>query len=188
MKNYFLLIAVSAILSGCVTGMPNQVSTATSSFDGSTEISLEPGFVYENKNLMSQGTFMLGLHWSSSEKDFVFIKAEKPGRIVSLAKEDGLQFNIDGEIIKLSSPQALTNTDVSRYYSQFFTQSARGYLAKVELLRRIVNAKDVKVKLVTAEGYYEGDLLTDKPGSAITGFREFIAKLDGQELPAERSK
>ena len=176
--NKLLVLFIGILMAGCMATMPNNVSVHNSTFDGSTEVTVQPGFIYSDKGMMSYGHFMLGLHWSSSEPDLVFIKAEKPGEIINLVSEEGLMFNIDGEIVKLSSPSVTTSFDVSEYYGSVFTESSKGYIAKLSLINRLLSATDVKVKLVTGEGYMEGDFMADKPSSALRGFKEFIAKVE----------
>ena len=183
----FLFIVLFMCMLVPTAAAANKLKVHKSTFDGSTEVTVEPGFIYSSKKFSSRGNFLLGLHWSSAAKNVVTITADVRGGFVNLYSEEGLQFNIDGEIIKLSSLSAMTDTEVSVYLGEVFKRSTKGYPVTLDFIRRLVAADDVKVKLVAQKGYLEGDFMAKKPGAAFKGFTKFLEKIDSFESVTEKS-
>lgn len=176
MKNQILLISI-LLLTGCMAGMPNNIKTSTSSFDNSQHIQMEPGFVYENADFTSYAYFKLGLSWNSNDKNVTIITAEIPQSIVNINSNKGLQFNIDGEIVKFDSYEIFTKHDVSSAQQTVYSESKKRFVTDKSFIKKLITAKSVKVKLLTGDGYLEGDLLVDKPSAAIHGFKDFIQQI-----------
>lgn len=172
-----LIIITFTLLTGCMASMPNTIDSATSSFDGSRQITMQPGFVYTSDDFSSWGYFKLGLTWLSKHEDKIIITAEIPNAITSINSDKGLRFNIDGQITTISSAQIFTDFDVDRIQSTTYKSSTKLFIVEKSLLDKILSASDVKVRLHTNEGYLDGDLLADKPSAAIRGFRDFSTKL-----------
>lgn len=168
-------------LTGCVSGPINTLQPSNalefsqSDFDGARELVLSPGWVYaDQKNTF----FRLGLLWRSTMPDGqLFAVARINGRIVNIQSGDGLQFNIDGKLFSLSSPDVLTTFEADYIGNTPLTSSVKKFRFTAELLRIILDAKKVKVKLNFDQAYYEGDFLIELPGAAIFGFREFESRL-----------
>jgi len=170
----FLAVVLAAV-SGCASA-PNAIGESTSSFDGSTEYRLNPGFIYRNASTFSSGDVQLGLLWRTGMGDEVMVEAVVAQQIVNIAS-DGLLFNIDGDIIELHSDQALTDFETSRHSGMTFKSSSRWFTTDLQTIERMLGAESAKVKLVTGDGFLEGDFKADKPSAAIRGFKEFVAKV-----------
>lgn len=170
-----LLLAIA----GCMPGMPGTVKESRSEFDGAKHIVMEPAHIYRSADMMSMSDFQLGLSWVSTEPENLLFSVILNNEIVNIEPRDGLQFNIDGDIIKLSSPNIGTDFDTQRLgaTAMMVSTSRKDFLADRSLLEQLLSSDSVKVKLVTRKGYLEGDFKADKPSSAIRGFRDFAAKL-----------
>ncbi|MDA0780648.1 MAG: hypothetical protein PQ612_05900 [Rickettsiales bacterium] len=154
MKKILCIIAI-LINTSCanIPGMtlPGQVKVHESSFDGSKEIKLEPVFV-------EKGWFKIGGFWNSKNPDQVNLVGEITQSIVHIESDGGLQFNIDDKITKLSSPDISTNFESDLINGASYKQSKKHFVTDIQLLKSLVDAHDVKVKLITADGYREGEI------------------------------
>lgn len=161
-----LYLSLLILLSGCASDLPTYVQDLKSPFDGDRELSVSPGFVRENNGALAGAPFNLGAAWLEKRPEEIQIEAEVTGEIINLSRVDGLQFNIDGEKVSLSSPSALTTHKVDKYLSK----SSRIYIADIELLDKLLGGSEVKVKLVGDGGYRVGDFSVDGLHTAKSGF------------------
>jgi len=175
-KKVLVSLAVSLLL-GCASLMPNSISESKSNFDGSVSYKMEPGFIYADASFWSYGHFKLGLFWNNKSKDSISINVVVPSEIINIKSDEGLQFNIDGEIVKLTSSQGITDFETTETSTAVYTSSNKTFRTNVEFVRKLLSAKSVKVKLVMRDGYYEGDFKNAKPTSAVRGFKDFMVKL-----------
>jgi len=173
----FLLLGVFVFLTGCMAGMPNNVSQNISDFDGSRSLTMEPGFIYESADTWSYGHFQLGLFWTSKAKDAVFIKAKLPNGIANIKSHEGLQFNINGKLTKLSTKTMFTKFNTDTAGGHVYADSSKSFAVPITFIQKLLDAKTVKVKLITGNGVYAGDFKADKPSAAIRGFKAFTQKL-----------
>jgi hypothetical protein len=171
------ILACVTVLSGCMPSMPNNIRESSSKFDGSHEYRMSPGFIYESADTFSGAQLSLGLHWSSANKELVTIFAEIQGEIINIHSSEGLQFNVDGEYIKLSSNQVTTDFESSVSNGLVAKASSKPFTVKRDVLDKILSGEKVFVKLITNAGYVEGEFTADKPSAAIRGFREFSQKI-----------
>lgn len=178
---YFLTLIISAFLSGCLATMPNSVSETKSTFDGTTQYKMEPGFIYENASFGSWGAFKLGLFWDTKMADNILVKAQINNNIVNIVSDEGLQFNIDGELIKLSSTDVTTDFESDIVNGVVYKNSSKNFIANKALINKLLSSKSAKVKLVTRKGFLEGDFKADKPSAAIRGFRDFMKKINSNK-------
>lgn len=179
------ILLVFALLQGCGAAWPNNIKETKSTFDGSQEVLMSPGFVFRGPGAFDGADFKIGAHWSSTAPDRVSLKAEIQSVTVNIQNDDGLQFNIDGEFVKLSSHKATTDFDTEVINGNVYKSSSRPFATNLELLDRLLNGRVVMVKLVTGGGYLEGELTADKTSAAIRGLREFrsaVAKHKGGRL------
>lgn len=170
------IIIIELLLTSCLATMPNTISEIKSSFDGKTQYEMQPGFIYSDASFGSWGSFKLGLLWNKPDKN-ITIKAVIPNKIVNISHKDGLQFNIDGQIIKLSSPDIVTDFYSDIVSGVIYKGSSISFVAEKSIVVRLLSAKTVKVRLVTRSGLMESDFKADKPSAAIRGFRDFSEKL-----------
>lgn len=184
-------LAFAVTLTGCesqqlLPNMPASISRSTSEFDNSTQVVMVPGWVYNRSELLSGASFKLGLLWRSTMKPGeVLIVAEYADGIEALGAGTSLHFNIDGEFVDVATIDATTDFDVERtrspYVTQTTTRSSKRYLGSIDLVRRLVNARDVKVRLDLSRQFVEGVFSYDQPGAARPGFRKFLAELPPQQ-------
>lgn len=173
MKTITLLAAL--LLTACMgLTMPASIKQENSTFDGSTAYRMQPGFVFDSNG---NYPFQIGAHWSNRTPEIVMLRAMVRGRIIPLHNIGGLQFNIDGDIVKLNAPKTTTGVDIDRTNGVLYTDSHKDYTASRTLLERITQATSVKAKLVTNSGYLEGDLSIERSGAAMGGLRELAKKI-----------
>lgn len=179
-KKYAICLSLALIFSqGCSSTMGgSDIEVRTSSFDNSSEISSSSKIVYENADFASIGVFNVSYFWTSRVPEYVQIWAEVPSKIVSIKSSRGLQFNIDGEIIKLDSQDILTDFKETKTLYNNYTSSRKPFLVDIEFLRKISKAESVKVKLLTSDGYREGDFKVDKMMSIYGEANKFIGKVE----------
>lgn len=171
----FLLLAF-LLICGCSAmgiSMPGQITVNKSEFDKKTQVNMEPAF-------FRGGSFGLGLQWFSSSPEGIIFVVSTPQQLVNIESKGGLQFNIDGKIVKLDSVDNYTKFKSNYYSGGVIDQdSRRRFSGDLALLNKIMSAKDVKVKLVTLDGYREGDLLINNPSpmSFATYVPKFIESI-----------
>ncbi|WP_280563351.1 hypothetical protein [Chromohalobacter sp. 48-RD10] len=172
---FFLLLGLLG-LTGCTAmpGMAGHVSSHQSDFDGSTQVSMEPAKVKTG----ALSVVLIGADWSSKSPDRVMLTAVVPGDYERIISDEGLQFNIDGDIVKLSSDQAITDLDGEYAGGMVFRESAKTFPVKISLVERIVKADLVKIKLVTGDGYVEGRFQESDPNNAKDAIERFLAEIE----------
>lgn len=177
----FSLTACAAIL-----GAPGHITEKQSTFDNSTQLSMEPAFVFRHADGFSGSDLQLSLFWRSTMQ---------PGQLVLVAYVDGthnfeqgqsLFFNIDGEIVGFESIDQLTDiTFKPGIYDAIYIAgtnvSSKRYLISPSFLEKILNAKDVRVKLNMSRTFVEGVFSDNTMSSAKRAFIEFQKKLQAQK-------
>lgn len=170
--------ALTLMLVACA-GMPGHVSRNTSDFDGETQVEMEPARVDGPSSLVTP--FLLGAKWTTAEPGKVWIVVAAQGAAtdgyVSLKSDDGLQFRIDGELVKLNAQGQITEHDSEIVTGTVYQESSKWYLADLDLLRDIVDSEVTKVKVITRTGYLEGRVV-DQANSARRGFERFITEVE----------
>jgi len=151
-----------------------------SAFDGSVEVTQAPGLVYSDIPAMSGYEFALGLRWRSTAAGAVDIIASIPRGAFIIDGRDGLQFNIDGEIVTLSSSDLVTRFSDADLPLGFSTSSSKRFPATLPLIERLAAARSVGVRLVLGSGHLDGRLDIEGKNAAITGFRAFLARVSSQ--------
>ena len=109
------------------------------------------------------------------EKDTVILTATVQGAH-NIDKENSLRFNIDGEFYDFSSIDSMT--DIKTEYGSYSTNwSSRRYIVKTDFLEKLINAKEVWVKINLAKTYVEGKFSADNPTAARPAFRKFYERI-----------
>ena len=176
----FLLIF---LLVGCssMTGVPGYIEVTKSSFDDSTQLSMEPAFVFRNNDGFSGSDLQMSLLWSSAmNKNDVVLIAQVSGA-QSIARGDSLHFNIDGKIESMRSLDEFTNINYepgiySAVYISGQNTSSKRYVVSKEFIDKILNASSVKVKLNLSQLFVEGIFTDTTTSSAYSAFKEFVKK------------
>lgn len=167
-------ILSALLLAACsAPGMPGYVDAHVSDFDGAKEITMQPGAI---KGSGLRSPCALGAAWSTRAPNAVTIVV-RLFDYTSIDSAAGLEFNIDGQILSLTSPQEYTAVQRTRGpgYAVFRTSDKRFPMTMVDF-DRMLAASSVGVRVNALAGYVEGRLV-DEPMSALRGFREFRAAL-----------
>lgn len=170
MRAAAILAAVLAAACSAMPGMPGHVNQRVSTFDNATEITVEPGGV---RGAGMTNAFALGAAWSSRAPGQVALLARIIGDFAAIETSKGLEFNIDGQVISLDSPQLLTSLDATRSTGAHRERtSERYFVMQLSDFDRLLHSTDVRARLRTSRGYLEG-VLTDDPTAAAQGLRSF---------------
>ena len=185
-KLQFLSAILSlVILSGCssMPGMPGYISEDQSSFDGSTQLSMEPALVYRDNDGFSGSDLKLSLLWRSAmESDDIVLEAFVDGAH-SFARDESLHFNVDGEVVSFKAIDELTNIDYepgvySTVYVPGGNVSSKRYLVSREFISRILDASNVGVRLDLRSSFVEGVFSDTTTSSANKAFKAFMQKVE----------
>ncbi|MBK1780588.1 hypothetical protein JHL22_05100 [Advenella sp. WQ 585] len=174
-------------ISGCValnemSGI-GAIRENTSTFDGSKEVLMEPAFVYADTSGMSGWQIKMGVRWSSKmPKDTLVFDVYVDGAH-SIERGKSLLFNIDGKVVEISTMD--DTTDFQRVpgfvhagsYIPGRSTSSKRYYIPFSLASQLVNAKDVRVKVLLSKTYVEGIFSTDVVGSAKPAIIKYFDKL-----------
>lgn len=157
MTTFSRVIAVAIFVSSflaCAT--PGTVTKDVSDFDGAVSYTSLPGSVYQNESRVAD--FSIGAHWNDKFPDKIVLDVAIFYKFIPIQKESGLQFMIDGELVKLDSPDVLTDLKSEQAGNIVIRSSERSFVAPFSIVDKINNAKVVKVKLLLDKAYMEGDL------------------------------
>jgi len=171
---------LAAILSGCmsVPGMPGYINESTSSFDGTTELSMQPAFVYRNNNGMSGSSFKLGLFWRSDMPgDLLLLIAEVDGTHI-FADGRSLEFNIDGRRTSLESVDSMNDIRYEPGAGQVRGDnvSSTRYAVDQEFIEDLLQAERATVRLNLRQTRMEGVFTDSTISSANVAFKSFMQK------------
>jgi hypothetical protein len=181
---YISVLLLAIWLAGCTSmpGMPGYIGVTKSSFDGSTQLNMEPAFVFRSNDGFSGSSLRISLFWSSAmNANNVVLIAQVDGA-ESIARGNSLHFNIDGQVESLKSIDELTtiNYEPSDYGSGQ-NISLKRYVVTKMFIDKILSASIVKVKLDLSQSYVEGIFTDTTTSSSYNAFKEFVkkAKLNG---------
>lgn len=183
MLNFIPRVAAAAVfllVAGCAS-LPGGIQTNVSDFDGSREVYMEPA------PLPTQGAMvtyiLLGAHWTSEEPETVYLIARTTRDYTRIEAEDGLEFNIDGEVVSLDSDAALTELEGDRIQGVTHRQSTRPFTATLELVETLADSEGVRVRMRVGQGeYYEARLETEgMSAGAYNSLNEFLEEVKAQK-------
>ena len=151
------------LITACGT-MPGGVSKDVSNTDGTSTVSVEPGF-------LSDGLIKVGVFRSSKmDPNQAVLKVMLKGMAIGLNKS--LKINIDGQTREFESLDIIAPLDATTH--QFFVKR---YAVDMDYVRKMVEGKSVWIKVTTIDGkYMEGEFSKDNPSAARPGFRDFLAQ------------
>lgn len=168
-------------LAGCAT-LPGSISERVSGFDKTKEIKMEPAWVATS---FSDGSIKLGLYKTSKmDADKAILVVVVKGA-VNFPPRESLQFNIDGNIVTFESIDTMTNieTEEGMYnsvaYIPALNWSSKRYEVTKDLIEKLINSKEVWVKVSLSREYLESKFSVDVPMGARTSFRKFYNKAWG---------
>ena len=162
-------------------GLPGSITERVSNFDKTTEISMEPAWLSGGSEAIKFGLYKT----SKMNNDQAMLVAIVKGAY-NFASKDSLQFNIDGEIVSLNSIDMLTDIETedgvynSVAYFPAYNTSSKRYMVKKDFIKRLLDAKNVWVKVNLSKDYFEGEFSKDHPTTARPAFRKFYSKAWGK--------
>lgn len=167
-----LAIALILLCTGCVTteylkgiydspGWPGYITNATSEFDNSSRVSLEPAYLYDGTS-----PFRLGLRWNSKLDKDEFLLVAEWGGAKNFAPKDTLDFNIDGKITSLkpldrnqygivSQKTVMSSGGLVDVPVDMGNQTHKTFMISKDILDKIINAKKVIVRAQLLESFWE---------------------------------
>lgn len=175
-------------LVGCVT-LPGGITERVSGFDKAKEIEMEPAWV---GNSLKDSPIGLGLYKTSKmgEDEAMLIVSIKGA--YNFAPGESLQFNIDGDIIKFASIDTTTNIELNEgvhnsvAYIPPSNSSSKRYEIKKDLIKRLIEGKEVWVKVELAREYFEAKFSISVPMCARNGFRKFYKKVWEEDIKVKK--
>ena len=171
-----LAIVAAFALSGCA-GSPGDFTEEFSSYDGVTRHTMHPAPLGSPEGGIAS-TMLVGLYYAGDE-DWIFIKAETWG--VALIRKMGV--NIDGDIVELLPDGGAIGTDVDIDTEGYGTASKARFETTPDLIRRIIRAEKVLIRLHTSQGFVDGDFSENCGKSlgtittACDGFAKFMSDI-----------
>lgn len=191
-------------LTGCAT-MTDAMSAAAgmgvvsehhATFDNATEVSVSA------MPLWAKGSWgnavRLGAHWSSASPDYVALdmsyQANANYGSAMYTRLSGMDINVDGEITKwqTGAPTKLSSSDYNTVSRTIYTASSNSVVIPYSLLKRMVAAKDCRLRFHTGDGYEDAQFNIERiPGgqaTAILSIRKFMAKVDAARSSSTKSK
>lgn len=179
---YILPLILTILIGACssIPGMPGYLSVETSSFDNSTQVSMEPAYVFKTNNGFSGADIHLSLFWRSTMQDDEVVLIASVTNAKNIARGESLHFNIDGTVHSFESVDSLTKIKYERGSSDGTISghnvSSKRYLVTKQFVQQILNASNVKVKLDLYNSFYEGVFTDTTTSSAYGAFKKFIEK------------
>lgn len=177
MRKTILILLMVCLISGCAT-LPGSINECVSGFDKTAEIKMEPAWV---GNSFSDNPIKLGLYKTSKmDADKAILTVIVQGAY-NFALKESLKFNIDGNIVSFDSVDAITNVepDIGQYFS--CNWSSKRYEVTKDLIKQLIGAKEVWVKVNLIREYFEAKFSVDGPMVARPSFRKFYNKVWGVE-------
>jgi hypothetical protein len=177
-----LIVVLMLGLVGCQTmpGAPGSLSKHVSGVDKSKEITMEPAWV--------GGDSLIKLALYKNDKlpeDAVVLTALVKG-VYIFAHSESLQFNIDGKIYSFHSMDTITKTETDSgvsnghsYYRNANTWSSMRYKTTKDFIEKLLDGKEVWVKIFLNDTYVEGKFSREDIMSAHSAFRNFYKKVWG---------
>jgi hypothetical protein len=181
MKNLLISLFIVSLI-GCagMPGTPGYISKNVSTFDGTTELSMEPAWVCEGWSGCAL-KFSLYKNTKMPKDDVILIVIVQGAELIS--RGESLHFKIDGELVNIQAIDQLTDIEAkSGYYGSGMyippsNWSSKRYYVKLSFIEKIVNANEVLVKVDLQNKYVEGIFSSDAPTTARSPFKRFLEKM-----------
>ena len=155
---------------------PGDITVVKSEFDGTVEVSMEPARVCLPG--ASVCTIKLDLmHNSKMKPDQAMMRVLVMG-LEQFAPGEAVKFNIDGEIVGLTSIDTNSTHDErpGMAGSDDYWTSQR-YMVDKQFIEKLLNGKRVVVRVDLQKSFAEGIFSDDKPHRARNAFRQFYKQV-----------
>ena len=169
--------SLTAGLAGCATTSGLDPKESRSGFDGARIVQISPhGATCPNIPCVS-----LGAHWSSANPEGALLIVRISGTTYSGIRR--VEFNIDGTITAHEAKGSLTRFSPGTG----LRESEQTFGTRLEVIRRIAEARRAWVRVYTNDGYIEDAIIDgEKDSKALHALRRFLAQ-QGSTGPAKPS-
>ena len=170
MKNLFFGLLILA--AGCAS-VPGEVSLKTSSYDGTKQLVMRPGWASSG---LTTASMKLGA-WKTSglDKDAAVLVVETDSIKPFSSVRPNFLIKIDGIETALSPTGSGTSIEIGS--DPNVAHTSQEYRVELALIQKMVESKDVMLKLLLVDnGYMEGRLDKTGPTAARSGFEDFLKK------------
>ena len=168
-----------SILMGCVSmDMPGNISERVSGFDKTKEIVMEPAWLISDSSPVKLGLYKT----SKMDTDKAVLTVVVKGAY-NFSDKESLLINIDGNILTLEPIDLVTNLQLdSGVYNSVASippanWSSKRYEITKDLIKRLIEGKEVWFKVNLSKDYAEGRFSQDNPMSARPAFKDFYKKV-----------
>lgn len=161
-------VALLTLLLLATTVVPALASNAkikTDDFDGATRVWVDPHGLNCGMTMICAS---LGARWTSKEPDAAVLAVEV---INTYSAVTGVKLNIDGSFLDLqplNEPTRFSHNGGAPGVAPV-RYSTKDYLIPLEMVGVLLAAKDVKVRVSTADGFIDGTLIDGKKDSKAAG-------------------
>jgi hypothetical protein len=165
------LIVASFLICSCTTLMPSfpgAVTKNTSDYDGTTSITLNPGWA---------GNLKIGVRTNSKlpkDKAILIVRSDLIKNFDS--RHPNFFVKIAGEEKGLSPLSRNTECEISS--SSDVAHCTQEYMIEIAYLKTLLESKDVKFKLNLRDSYLTGNLNKSGPTTARSGLSNFFKELN----------
>lgn len=183
MAGFRFAVALAATLwaTGSASAFAADAKMQVDEFDGATRVWVDP-------HGMDCGWAMvcasLGARWSSAEQDAAVLRVELVNTYSSIT---GITLNIDGQLVELQPLGDMTKFRNTGYVAGASTVrlSSKDYLVPLDLVRRLIEAKSVKARVSTDDGFVDAVMSGGKkPTKARGALERFWAKVPPRQVEA----
>lgn len=161
MINRICLLLITSFLTACAS-MPGEVTTLESKVEGTTETSVNPGWLPDS--LIKLGAVKDSKMKANEALLIVDTKVD------TIQTKDGLVINIDGQKTTFSSIDRLSD-----FKDGFFRKR---FLVTTDYLKKMVDGKSVWVRINgNGQNAVEGEFSKDGMTTARPGFKKFLTAI-----------
>ncbi|MFW8589852.1 hypothetical protein ACOI22_03520 [Glaciecola sp. 2405UD65-10] len=154
------LLALTILMTGCVSTMNKLadigvVRVTESAFDKSTEVTISKTHNFSGDDYNTPSTQFSG-YWTESDKNHFKLILEMHGSSGTRAYTDfkRIDFNFDGDIRSFNvGPTSLSDDGYNSVAGTIFTQSKAVAYLPIEVLDKMMNDPDVRIRVYTSDGY-----------------------------------
>ena len=201
-----LAIGILVLMAGCAgtvkvldhMGGVGVIKEEVQTFDNSTSITLSPAHLSKPGGGITPNAFRLGARWSSEHPDSVTLVAlysslSNAGMAFTNFQELDVRIADETESFKSAG---FTNHKTGQYntVSRSIDSRSEGlFVVPLSLVREMVNAEDVRLRIATGDGYEDSVFSMRANGAgqvlAIQYFEDFLKRVDAarSRLASEKS-
>lgn len=171
MSRIIFKIALCIIVAACSTTSGTAPTVYRSGFDnGARTVEIDP----HGNACTSVECTGLGAQWSQARPDQVILLVHVFYQIVGIS---AAEINIDGTVTVLTPTLTPTQFDTSVRYAE---SSTKGFVVPIGIVRRIVTARRVWIRVHTTKGYIEDAVIDGSTDSkAYHALKRFLSSVDG---------